>query len=386
MNVENSGRVTPLRPSRTAIQTRRDCEMKRFWQFGAFGTGLEPVGVSLPLIGGQTGHAALAPILMGEPVDVVIAEQLTRYAEEVRASGVQGFTGDLDFLIKEQQTLLEGLIRGWVRWRLPLIMEEYEPISAEQEWIVPFADDFQLPLRVDGLLRHRERRTLAIPDLKFISSLRDGWLESKLHDLQTLLYVEGVERVTGEYVEGMFYDSLVKGSRKAATESSPFAGRTLQQSRLCYGYKVESKDAVTYQSDYTARKGARQVAVWEEMPPEDWWAGYLPEETWKELYSTTGLISPTVDERQMVIRQVVDAERRYAKQRYWIEGEVISGEPLTEAVNRHLEPNTQHCYQYGTQYRCPFYSICYEPLVAADPLGSGLYRPRVDHHAVAAVA
>lgn len=372
-----------LRVSRSAIQSRRQCQHKRFWQYDYAGKGLERRTASLPLVGGQRQHAAHARILMGENVETVIAEEVALYGAELHDRGVNGVLPEnLAWLMKEQQTLLEGLIRGWVRFRLPLILDEYEPVACEQEWTVKFADDFELPLRIDSLERHRGTGLLHIRDFKTSAYLRDGWREHYLHDLQTLLYVEAVERHTGEYVDGIEYEALLKGGRRKGTGA--WADREVQQSALCYGYKITTPDSTCYQSGYTTRKGSSKFAVWEEFSDvADWFDGHLESEVWRELYTTTGLIAPTKAERRMAVQQVVMAERNYAMLVQDIERSMSAPDhdhdDLFWMLAGRMEPNTDHCYQYGSRHRCAFAEICHREVSEA-PLECGLYDLRVDHH------
>lgn len=376
-----------MRISRSAIATRRSCQVKRYFAYDYAGTGLERTTASLPLAGGLSLHAALARIGMGANVDQVIADVCAAYAEEVGGRGVNGTLPEhLAFLIHEQQTLIEGLIRGWVHFRLPLILEEYEPVSIEQEWLVDMGDGFELPLRIDWLERHRGTGLLHIRDFKGQGYLRDGWREHYLHDLQTLLYPEAVERHTGEYVGGIEYEALLKGARKKGGEKSPWPDRELQQSPLCYGYAIEGKGAVEYQAAYTARKGARKFAVWEEFADvEDWLTLHLDEPTWRELYAVTGMISPTKAERARALTAVKRGEEGYATHLQWIKDDLAAGVPLEETLGLWLEPDTSVCYQFGTRHACEFHAVC--PFaggasgIEEEPVESGRFRLRADHHA-----
>jgi hypothetical protein len=369
--------------SRSAIATRRACAVKRYWQYDYLGKGLERRTASLPLVGGTRLHAALARILLGANVDQVIVEEQAAYGEELQARGVNGTdTCHLDFLIHEQQTLLEGLIRGWVRFRLPLILEEYSPVAVEQEWLVNMGDGFELPLRIDSLERHKGTGLLHIRDFKTLPYLRDGWREHYLHELQTLLYIEAVERHTGEYCDGIEYEALMKGARRSF-KTGLWVDRDLQMSPLCYGYAIEGKDATVYQSEYTARKGARKFAVWEEFVDVEDWLTHVEEPVWRGLYATTGLISPTQQERFAAVYQVKQGEALYREQLTQLGYDLENGyaDDIRRAVSKNLEPNTDHCYAYGSKHRCAFYELCHGGLTE-EPLECGLYDLRIDHHLV----
>lgn len=378
--------------SRSAIATRRQCQARRFWAFDYMGAGLERKSASLPLVGGTRQHAAQARILMGANVDQVIVDEQQRYRVELEARGVNGTLPEhLEFLVREQQTLLEGLVRGWCKFRLPLILEEYEPVAVEQEWLVDMGDGFELPLRIDLLERHRGTGLLHIRDFKTMATMRDGWLESRLHDLQTLLYIEAVERHTQEYVGGMEYEALIKGGRKTF-KTGPYVDRDLQMSPLCYGYAIEQAGKpVEYQAEYTARKGARKFAVWEEFAEvEDWLTLHLAESSmWRELYAVSGVISPTKGERERALYQIKRGEAAYEKNLRTLNACVAEGEPLIEAVSTFIEPNTDNCHVYGTRHRCEFYDIC--PFaggangVETEPVESGMFQLRIDHHEPEAV-
>lgn len=370
-----------MRPSRSAIATRRQCPTRRYWAFDYAGKGLERKSASLPLVGGTRQHAAHARILMGANVDQVVAEEQVAYREEIEARGVNGTLPEhLDFLIREQQTLFEGLVRGWVKFRLPLILDEYEPVSIEQEWLVDMGDGFELPLRLDVLERHRGTGLLHIRDFKTVGYLRDGWREHYLHDLQTVLYCEAVERHTQEYVGGMEYEALLKGGRRQGTDKHGWADRELQQSPLCYGYAIEQNGQREYQSAYTTRKGSRKFAVWQEFEEvEDWLEGHLEESVWRELYAVSGMMCPTEEEQATTLDQVKRGERLYREALDEICLDLHDGESVQAAVAMNLERNTDHCFAYGSRHACPFLDLCFSP--GTEPLeeGSG-FQLRTDHH------
>jgi hypothetical protein len=47
-------------------------------------------------------------------------------------------------------------------------------------------------------------------------------------------------------------------------------------------------------------------------------------------------------------------------------------------LDEHFPMNDKHCRRYGRP--CQFEPLCYDEGVAADPLGSGLYKARTPHH------
>jgi hypothetical protein len=400
--------------SRSAVDTRLKCETQRFLGYDYGGHGLAAVGAALPLVGGIALHNILArvleaawitasgfrngllteegPVPFDVRVDKVIADGIAEYRTAVGAS--EGFLNQpadhTEFLMAEQACLLEALVRGWVRYRMPDILEHYDVVSIEQEHKAQLVEGFVLPLRLDVLLRAKAGGHLVVLDYKTMAYERDTWAASLRNSKQTYLYVPAVEAVYGEYCAGVQYEGLFKGARKKG--SGEFADRKIQQSVLCYGYhytphgkKGPTGEAPYFETEYTGKKGQKKIAVWEHMPVKDWLDNHVPPAVLQNMFQTVPVTRPNPTAMREEVAVMARKERDWARKvAPLVLTSIEDPEELPEELGLTLEKNRDACLAYGSDNRCAFWDICNDRTVAADPLGSGLYKVREDHHAVEA--
>jgi hypothetical protein len=109
-------------------------------------------------------------------------------------------------------------------------------------------------IRCDLLARRRSDGGLFYFEWKTTTTGGDEWAKQWEHNTQLLLNTLAIEEVLGERCEGVIIEGLVKGRRKIDDSiSSPFFGRKIQQSPLCYGWKNPTTGA--YRSKYTSASG-----------------------------------------------------------------------------------------------------------------------------------
>jgi hypothetical protein len=383
--------------SRSAIVARRKCKMRRFIEVEWGGHGLSPVGAAMPLVGGIALHNILAEVLQAawmrqEPanaavldsfeqeLDVIIDDGLTAYITAVREAG--GFINQdklpasIAFLVAEQSCLLEALVRGWVRYRLPDILEHYDVVEIEREHKVELAPGFRMPLRVDVLLRAKQGGQLVVLDYKTMAYERQEWADSLRNSEQTLLYTPAIEKLYEEPCAGVQYEGLFKGARKRGTKA--FADRKIQQSVLCYGYT----DGKTWTTEGTTKKGWTKQAVWEHMAVKDWVDNHVSSEDLQAMFQVVPVTRPTPWAMKHEVLVIAKAERDWARDiAPLVELSIVSPEELPEVLTATIEKSRDACLAYGQDNRCPFWSFCNDRTVAADPIGSGEYKVREDHHA-----
>jgi hypothetical protein len=380
--------------SRSAVDTRRKCETKGFLEYDYAGTGLSPAtGAALPLAGGIALHNLMAEALLAacetkqvpelfEPkLDKIIAKGIAAYTKEVSDSG--GFLGQppehVQFLLLEQATLIEGLVRGWVRFRMPDILAHYDVVSIEQEHKVRLAVDFVLPLRLDVLLRAKVGGALMVLDYKTTAYERETWAATLRNSSQTHLYIPAVEALYGEHCVGVQYEGLFKGARKHGGKTTRFADRKVQQSALCYGYLGPGG---VWETAYTKKKGFEKTPVWEHMSVKDWLEKHLSPQDLQQMFQTVPAWRPTPVAMREEVASVARAERLWAQRiAPGVRLSVLEPEELPAWMGANLEKNRDACHAYGADYRCAFWEVCNNRTVASDPLGSELFVPRQDHHA-----
>lgn len=373
--------------SRSEVDTRATCETKNFNEYHYGGTGLSRVAQSLPLSSGIALHEANARVLLAggaSPVlDAAIQHGLNAYQEKVLKRGLQNHPKDLvKFTVGEQRALIEALVRGWVRYRVPDLLEHYEVIEVEREHRVHLAFEVYQNIRFDATLRPRGTNYVVVMDEKSTANESADWAERLRRSNQTHLYVPAAEDIYGMYAAGVQYEGMFKGARRKGT--GKWEDRKLQGSQLVYGYKGPSKTGVTaYQVEGTTKKGWEKFAVWEEpgLTIADWMDNYISPDVLSGLYQSVPpwrpLESDMEDNRKLLAKREIEWRQKIEP---GIKLSLTAPEEVPEWTSKNLLKNREACLKFGGDHRCPMWDICYDRTVAGDPLGSGLYEPRKDHH------
>lgn len=371
--------------SRSRIVAYKNCPRLGYLTYDRADHGLEPVAISLPLANGIAIHEAFEAILKGVDPDTVVSKTLADYDALLKERGVSG--EDLvhpDVLLAEQKWLIEGLIRAWVRVRLPALRAEYDFVAIEKEllWPVGYLADPNLPdnqlidtVRCDVLARRKSDGGLFYIEWKTTTSGGEDWAKQWEHNTQLLANTLAIEEVLSERCEGVLIEGIIKDRRaidKART--SPFFGQRIQQSYLCYGYKHEVTGE--YRSSYTQAKGWRKIAAYHEpdMTCAKWVNEVMAFEDLQGLFAPLPPIRPNPEQlRKWRIQTIAEEQERQTKLHI-----VRSTEDPT-AIDVCFPQNDDHCFRYWG-HPCAFEPLCFRSQIAEDPEGSGLYRPRVSHH------
>jgi hypothetical protein len=380
----------PIDVSRSELDTRATCETKNFTEYHYAGTGITKVKQALPLASGIALHEANALVLESYMVtgtvalDAAIQHGLNGYHEKILKSGIANADPEhLSFTAGEQKALIEALIRGWRRYRVPDIAEQYDIIEVEKEHRVHLAYDVYQQVRFDAVLQPKSTRYIVVMDEKSTANEGADWAERLRRSSQTHLYVPAAEDIFGMYVAGVQYEGMFKGARRKGT--GKWADRKLQGSPLVYGYKGPDKEGNTaYQVEGTTRKGWEKFAVWEEegMTVERWMDEFISPDILKGLYQSVPpwrpLDSDMEDNRKLVAQREIEWRLKIEP---GINLSITDPAAVPEWASKNLLKNRGACLMYGGDHRCPMWDFCYNRTVAADPLGSGIYQPREDHHA-----
>lgn len=322
------------RINRSALETLFECEHRRYYEYELDGTGVVPVkGMSDTDIG-LALHDALHQTLLTE--------------------GTYQYR-DLPQFGKEDNTLLAGLVLTFKRHIMPVLLEEYEILSMEQEWSVPLGE-FDLSMRMDVIARHKASGQLEIFDWKTKKAL--GWIRDTSYsfNLQTALYTWAVEQKTEEPCRGMTYVIFEKGDVKF--DKSKTFDHKIRQSPYCYGYKSEHG---AYQAKWS--KGWQKFPTWTEVEIDTWVHKVMDaadrQATYQILPNLT--LDPTVRETM-----IANALRR----------EEIFKQCTASKSPGLLFRNHQACYKYGEEYACPYIGLCWYN----KPTTPEQFTERIPHH------
>lgn len=367
--------TTTFYTDRSRIVAFRNCPRLRYLTYHFPGPqgpmGIVPAGVSLPLIAGSAFHDTVAHLrVMKRPPAEVISEAASALRVQMEeAAKVFGEDPQAaDRLVKEQVRLLEGLCWAWVRSRLPLIDQEFEPVVVEREILWPMGNhrgliDVVDMVRCDVLERRRSDGLLFYREYKTTSSGDEEWAKQFDTSSQILANIQAVRDVLHEPVAGVIIEGVIKGSRaKDRSKTSPFFGQRIQQSALCYAYMTSS--GLT--TDWVPK--ARKVATWEHVSAQELVYQFLDEESCRSMFSPVPPIIPRDEHLARWRKQTVHQEGMIA--RY-----------LQDAVDLDyaFPMNDDHCHRYFGN-PCPYKDVCFDPAIGSDPLGSGLYVVRTPHH------
>lgn len=376
---------------RSRMAAYQDCKRLRYLTYHYRAKGLSRTSASLPLINGDFVHKALAALIVGEDLDGVLEALSNEYRATMQGRTVYGEL-DLDFLINEQLALLEGLVRAWHRVRLNPILADYTIVDVEKEVEWEMAPHITVMLRMDLVLRRKRDGLLFVKDYKTLGAINDDWAKKFEHDSQLLCYTLAAESIYNEPIGGLLMEGLIKGRRaKEKAITSPFCGSLIQQSPLCYAYRVrvaKGFDHFTYERSWS--RGAEKIPVWE-MPGgvENWLATEWSDLDCLELFVPLPAIKPLRRDQERWQNQMRHQEARVQIDVTTVEVlRAIFEEQQTddawetyqEALDELFPQNHNHCHRYTFNHPCPNEQLCFTEAVENDPVGSGLYQTRVPHH------
>lgn len=348
------------------------------------------VSSSLPALSGQMVHDVLRDVALGSRLD----ETIDIYAGKLEGAMREAapLHPNLDHEIIEQTYVMDGLVRAFMRVRQPLIAEEFDLIHAEKELEWELAPGVIMPLRMDRLERRKSDGMVFIRDFKTTSNAGLEWVRKWERDHQILAYTQAAEELIGEPVGGMIIEGLVRGKKKREGGKNPMLpGVRIQQSPLCYVWQNDRGEVSPF---YQRAKGWEKVSLWEiDISPKEWIEERLTKEEVSDLFIAP--VPPIAPNRM--------ALERWRRQHWALEREIDGLAALVEEarlaaeeaedkaiwlsrVDMAFPQNQDACYKYGEDYPCEFDQICYNGQVEEDPIASGMYAPRKDHHGVGAEA
>lgn len=379
--------------SRSSIKAYQDCARRRYWGYEALSSGKvrgwERRKLALPLVTGIHTHAGIVGdglpgegMLNGEAPQLAIARAINAYRADVAARGIEvEVEGSEANVINEQAALIEALLWGWWRVRLPFWLETYEVVATEREITAVLSDDVLIATRADALVRRRLDGKLFLVNFKTVGDAGETWYRQWELDMQLMTETLAAEQEFGEQVAGVIIEGLIKGRRHSEKKGEVKSVR--ETSKLIYGYKFDGNPPLeppAYDWNYTQKKGWHRFSVWDELEfgsgtqatPIEYWVNWLPIEVVEQQFAIVPPIWRDVDAIERKTRQIVGMERR-------IRADVIQIEANPDSIDYYFPSNEHSCLWPS---RCQFFDICHTSGVAADPEGSKLYMPRKANHPV----
>lgn len=353
---------TVYRKSRSAMSTRKSCEMKGYLTYYYNTTGVTPkdfptqsgeISMSaLPKVRGTIFHELSLAIIQGAtPKDVheLVEKDSAVFPSHIRSS---------------QAALIRRAMLGWERVRGPWWREHFDVISAEDAWTWYLSPQIAQPLRMDKILKRKSDGLLGIFDFKTLTSVDPNWSRRMAISDQTHLYIQALKEYSQSWILGMCYDGVVVGSMRKGVQKSPFVTGYLKANTMSPVWSAGSTtvDLSTYSDE-----------KWLE------WILKFPG-TLEELYCTTTFINPPPALLLHTKASMARAEEEF-QHRVDIVETIRStyGDPSDEytQILGLIEKNPDQCYKYGVDFACPFVRQCWDGY----QLDPDEFEPRKDHHA-----
>lgn len=350
--------IAPIMVSRSAIVTRKLCEMKRYRAYHELHPDMpatDQVGGMAPTkdasgtakLRGTWFHGCMERLIRGDDWESYLNTEIN--APMIAAM----LTGDdaQAAMMKEQITLIRRAVIGWKEQR-GHILNDFTPVSAEEEWTWSMHPLVGQTLRLDQIWRRKSDNQLLIVDFKTMSRPDANWINRLKDSDQTHLYIQALTERTQEPVLGMQYEGIILGKFEDGVQKSPFV-RAWQGS---LGWSP------------TWKPGKKMEPL--QMVDHEWldWAkltGILP-----DLYCTTGPLSPPSSQLLQTRDATVNAEITWADK-------IARIEANPSLLPTLVERSPDACLKYGAGYACPYVDLCWH---GAQP-DLDTFTPRIDHHA-----
>ncbi len=373
-----------IKVDRTRIETRQRCTQERRLGFHYNGIGLSKIGAKYDAMFGQAVHTALAKILLGGDPE----EAINNACDEVTLAVNTCFSEPSSHFLNEQLWLIEFLVCGWVKYRLPHVATHYVVESVEKETEVVFQPSDYLPnnlaaimrplklsLRLDCLLRRKDDGLLHVLDFKTASKVSEDWNTNLDNSLQSYLYINATELLYKEPVGGIMYDGLVKGYREVdRAKSSPFNGQMIQFSSPFYGWEKNGKLA-----KYV--NGAQKVFTPKFLKADD---GHDFIRKYEAATSETlsAYFPSTIPYRPLnignIVGQVIVNENEFQNNLEMLESALPNSPEKAAYENVLFEKTLGSCFKYGSKHPCQFVEICHGGIHEDELIN--IYEPRIPHH------
>lgn len=206
--------------------------------------GLQRAQRAVPLLSGGSVHKLIEHFLNGWGEDAAVLNALEAYDAEVAACGIEAdeLAPEPTWVIKVQRALIEALGRGWIRYVWPGVEQEFDIITIEQEMRVTIAG-VTLLARADLIMQRKSDQRLFVRNFKTINEASAKKRAAFRYDTQSISEVLAASAHIGQEVDGVIYDLLVKGPRKA--QYPPKSGVWHNVSPLIWCYVKEGQSGVT---------------------------------------------------------------------------------------------------------------------------------------------
>lgn len=363
---------SPWHTDRSRIEAGWTCGLRRYYGYDFQGRGITPIGEAMSYYTfGSIQHAGLETLARryGEEADVIgdVIQEARR--EAITKSEMAGLANGV-----ETANLASGLLYGFWLHVWPRLMRDYDIVAIEPECWVDLGDDIRFMSRPDLVLRHKVTGEYVYYEYKTTASVDPKWVSGWTSAVQVHAGLSAASTSLQLSINACIILGLFKGYRDRKYGD--------QRSIFTYGKRYAGTPGVVpvqYTFDMRTRgKGWEQFPVHEYPGGTAAWVQGLPEEILSKQYVET---PPILVRRDMVDKFLLGTRRRERTLRTFRAECIANGTetPNENVLGRVYEAHYNQCTPtWGDP--CPFRQVCWQPWVAKDPVGSGLYTWRTPHH------
>lgn len=337
-----------LLDDRSGMEQDWKCGMSYYWNRVHGGTGMVPAEEADYFLVGRQIH---------EDFDHLARMELSE--EAIQEYALRLIPDSINQVDLEPAYRRAGWFIAYALFIEPLIREEWENVSVESEIILD-RSPLWMCVTPDRVLRSRRTGELVYEEYKSTKFNNKGWHDYWPYAVQVHLGLLAVEEELGEPLAYGRIRGLEKGYEKDGKLRHPYV----------WAYYDEKQDR--WQQEY--KYGLTLRPIWEYPGGIFEWVKVCGEETAKEMFPVSRplflnrrIIEPMLNRRIIRMQEIrdfkdgsmgPDADRQLVFEARYTQCNPVIGAP------------------------CAYLSACHNGEVNADPIGSGVYVPRIPHHEI----
>ena len=336
---------------RTTGEVDNQCGMKRWWYKEEGGTGIVPMREEEFNEVGREIHEDFARLHRGEPFNLLVGEVATALVDVV------------DQILLERSYRRMGWIAAYGLYHLDREREAGEDLLIEHELILA-RDPLWIACQPDRVWRRFSDGRVIYRELKSCGRMSRGWVDHWPKAIQLHIGMKALEE------EFPFYSGLIGQGEVMGLMKGDYKYGKLWHPYV-WAYWVEPDEWIPM-GQGQGRRGLTPRPVWEYNGGIiEWVKKCGPEIALAQFpFSAPIYLDDRLLEAYVAARTFREREARRFK---------VKAQTDLECRNRHFKPNFDQCIPVvGLQ--CPYLDACHNATVNANPLGSGLYKPRTPHH------
>lgn len=378
---------------RSRLESFESCPRKGYFSYLYRGKGISRRGFDPDLLMGAAIHTGIEHLLKGSSEDDAAATAVIAFSKAINEIGLAplvieteaGFeqvpasSAQQEFMVN----LVEALVRGFARVRLPKLLEQYRILEVEREESYQLTDELVFLSRSDFISERRSDGELFIHNLKSVKWPDGAWRKKFHYDQQTLSELLGSEQRYGRKFGGVIIEGLVKGTKNV--EYPRGSGIRYNNSPLVWAWTgpdnppfpadIRIKYEYVDESGRNRRLGPtyQRVPAYTVMPIREWLDKVereAPEVLEAQFVTLPPVLRNAHEIESWKTSTVAQEMEIFHKDR----AAPMSDSLLDIKFPKHTANG--NCLGFG-QSTCPFFQICWENASPDDP---DLFMPRVFNH------